>query len=235
VILRLMGETIEADDGLLISADTDGLYFSHSDPQRIFNLVSDVLPSGISIELEKSKLVMFSLSKKNYCLYTDDGELIDRKGNSLISHQTPIEAEFTKTYPKIYIKHGQPKADDYYHQIFNDLLAGNLPVEKVATTAKILSNWQTKIINLGLSGSSAVTYYYTRHDYHPLAHNFTRCRTYNALETLIENHPSVPYFGAYYAHKIEVLRSQMLNLPVPNDWWKKKQKHEKQLKLCATK
>jgi DNA polymerase, archaea type len=235
VILRLMGETIKADGGLLISADTDGLYFSHRNPQRIFNLVSGVLPTGISIELEKSNLAMFSLSKKNYCLFSSDGEILERKGNSLISHQTPIENEFTETYPRIYINHGQAKADVYYHELFDNLLAGNIPVEKVATTAKILSNWQTKINNLGLSGSSIATYYYTRHDHHHLAHKFTNCRTYSELETLIENHPSVPYFGAYYAHKIEVLRNQMLGLSAPDEWWKKKPKQTKQLKLFATK
>jgi DNA polymerase, archaea type len=231
VILRLMGETIEADGGLLISADTDGLYFSHSDPQRIFDLVSAVLPTGISIELEKTNLVMFSRSKKNYCLYSTDGDLLEVKGNSFISHQTPIEAEFTERYPNLYITKGHQKADSYYRELFDNLKTGNIPIDKVLTTEKILGNWTKKIDNLGLEKAGVVSYYYTRHDNHRLAANYTKSRTYHALETLEENHPKIPYFGEYYSHKIELLRSQMLNITEPDHWWKVKAK----TKLSKTK
>jgi DNA polymerase, archaea type len=224
VILRLMGDTIEADGGLLVSADTDGLYFSHQDPQRIFSLVSEVLPTGISIELEKSNLVMFSRSKKNYCLYSPEGDLLEKKGNSFISHQTPIEAEFTEQYPRLYISKGQTKADEYYRQIFDELMAGRLPVEKVATTEKILGNWKTKLDNLGLTEPSTVTYFYARHDHHQKARSYTKARTYRPLETLIEHHPTVPYFGGFYAHKIETLRAKMLNLTEPKAWFTVKEK-----------
>jgi DNA polymerase, archaea type len=224
VILRLMGETIEADGGLLISADTDGLYFSHSDPQKIFDLVSGVLPTGISIELEKTNLIMFSRSKKNYCLYSNDGDLLDKKGNSFISHQTPIEAEFTEQYPKIYITKGQGKADSYYRDLFDKLTTGRVPIEKLLTTEKILGNWKRKMENLGLDKASVVSYYYSRHDYHQLASRYSKSRTYQALETLAEHHPTIPYFGEYYSYKIELLRSQMLNIAEPDQFWKVKQK-----------
>jgi DNA polymerase, archaea type len=224
VILRLMGETIEADGGLLISADTDGLYFSHHDPQRIFDLVSGVLPTGISIELEKTNLVMFSRSKKNYCLYSNDGDLLDKKGNSFISHQTPIEAEFTERYPKIYITRGQGKADSYYRDLFDNLTTGGVPIEKLLTTEKILGNWKRKMENLGLGKASVASYYYTRHDHHQLASRYSKSRTYQALETLAEHHPTIPYFGEYYSYKIELLRSQMLNISEPDQFWKAKQK-----------
>jgi DNA polymerase, archaea type len=220
VILMLMCRVIEDNDGVLISADTDGVYFSHPNADTIFDLVSSQLPTGISIELEKQNLVMFSRSKKNYCLYDESGGLLEMKGNSFISHQCPIEKQFTKEYPRILINEGQLQADKYYRQVFDDLIAGNTPVSEVATTEKILGNWKRKLSILDLSESSTVTYYYTRHDLHPKWRKYTGKRVYTPLEVLVENHPDTPYFGGYYAHKIESLRALILNLPEPIEWFK---------------
>ena len=219
VVLRLMSKTIEDDGGVIVSADTDGLYFSHPDPDKIFTLVSNVLPSGINIELEKRDLVMFSRSKKNYCLYDDRGELLEMKGNSFISNNCPIKTQFIKDYPRIFVTDGQLKADIYYREIFDKLIGGILPVAMVSTTQQILKGWYKKMKNLGMIEPGMATYYYARHDLHSLAINYNNKLTYYPLETLSINHPNIPYFGEYYAHKIECLRSIMLNIPEPSKWW----------------
>jgi DNA polymerase, archaea type len=222
VVLRLMSKTIEDDGGVIVSADTDGLYFSHSDPDTIFDLVSNILPSGVNIELEKRDLVMFSRSKKNYCLYNDRGELLEMKGNSFISNNCPIESQFVKEYPRILITEGQLKADKYYREIFDNLIGGNIDINLVSTTQKILKGWGGKMERLGISEPSTVTYYYARHDFHQLRRNYTNSRTYHELETLSTNYPDIPYFGEYYAYKIECLRALILNTPKPSEWWKDK-------------
>jgi DNA polymerase, archaea type len=222
VVLKLMCSVIEENGGVLISADTDGVYFSHSNADSIFDLVSAQLPAGISIELEKQNLIMFSRSKKNYCLYDDRGELLEMKGNSFLSHMCPIEKDFTQNYPRIFINEGQLKADKYYHELINKLIAGCIPVLQVSTTGKILRTWQGKMFHLGITEPATVTYYYCRHDLHPQSRKYTNSRTYRSLETLSTNYPDVPYFGEYYAHKIECLRAAMLSIPKPLEYWKNK-------------
>jgi DNA polymerase, archaea type len=223
VILKLMCQTIEDNDGVLISADTDGIYFSHPNPDLMFERVSESLPQGINIELEKRDLVMFSLSKKNYCLYYPNGK-VEMKGNTFLSNKTKIETDFTKTYPVILISQGQLKADEYYRKVTTDLISSITPVSDVSITAKILKDHKRKLQLLGLDKPATVTYYYARHDLHGLGRQYHKCRNYQAFETLIESYPSVPYFGKYYAHSIECLRASMLGLPEPKQMWQVKPK-----------
>ena len=224
LVLKLMCETIVDRGGVLVSADTDGIYFSHPDSSLMFDLVSAVLPSGIGIKLEKRDLIMFSRSKKNYCLYDNNGELLDMKGNSFISHQCHIEAQFVKDYPRILITEGQFKADEYYKDVCNRLIIGTVPIEMVSTTQKILKGWKSKMTNLGITEPCTVTHYYTRHDLHRLGRQYDRARSYIPLETLAIHHPTIPYFGEYYAHKLECLRAIILNISQPNELWKTKPK-----------
>jgi DNA polymerase, archaea type len=119
-ILRLMCQTIQDNGGVLVSSDTDGIYFSHPNVDLMFDRVSAALPSGIGIKLEKRDLVMFSLSKKNYCLYHPDGK-VEMKGNTFLSNKTKIETDFIKTYPVILVSQGQLKADEYYRKVIEDL------------------------------------------------------------------------------------------------------------------
>jgi DNA polymerase, archaea type len=229
VILKLMCQTIKDNDGVLISADTDGIYFSHPNPDLMFDRVSESLPQGINIELEKRDLVMFSLSKKNYCLYHPNGK-VEMKGNTFLSNKTKIETDFTKTYPVILVSQGQLKADEYYRKVTADLINGITPVADVSITAKILKDHKRKLERLGLEKSDTVTYYYARHDLHRLGRQYHRCRNYQAFETLIESYPSIPYFGEYYAYSIECIRTNMLGLPEPKAMWHIKPKSVSTLK-----
>jgi hypothetical protein len=166
--------------------------------------------------------MMFSRSKKNYCLYDDRGELLEMKGNSFISHPYPIEKEFTQNYPRIFINEGQLKADKYYYDLLDKLLSGCIPVSQVSTTGKILGTWKGKMLHLGITEPATVTYYYARHDLHPQYRKYTNSRTYKSLETLSTNYPAIPYFGEYYAYKIECLRAAMLSISESLEWWKNK-------------
>ena len=222
VVLKLMCSIIEENGGVLISADTDGVYFSHSNADLIFDLVSAKLPEGISIELEKQNLMMFSRSKKNYCLYDDLCELLEMKGNSFLSHLYPIEKEFIQNYPRIFINEGQLKADKYYDDISGKLISGCVPVSQVSTTGKILGTWKGKMLHLGITEPATVTYYYSRHDLHPQHRKYTNSHTYKSLETLLTHYPTIPYFGEYYAHKIKCLRATMLSISEPLEGWKNK-------------
>ena len=229
VILKLMCQTIEDNGGVLVSADTDGIYFSHPNADLMFDRVSFSLPTGIGIKLESRDLVMFSLSKKNYCLYYPNGK-VEMKGNTFLSNKTKIETDFVKTYPVILVTQGQLKADEYYRKVTNDLSRGITPVSEISLTSKILKDHKRKLELLGLDKPSTVTYYYARHDLHRLGRQYHKCRNYKAFETLIESYPSVPYFGEYYAYSIECLRASILGLPEPKPMWHIKPKSLSTLK-----
>ena len=235
VILRLMCQIIVENNGTLISADTDGVYYSHPDANAIFDKVSAVLPEGINIELEKQNIVMFSKSKKNYCLYKADGELIDRKGNTFLSYMTELENDFVYTYPGIYINKGQTKADEYYRDIITDLKAGKVSIDKLAKT-ELVKKESINILNqLGEIESGVYTYYITRHDYHRLKGSYGKARVYRDLKTKIECYPETPYFVDFYAYKIDVLRAGMLGISEPKEYYKTMAKQLKTVKVKKVK
>ena len=51
-ILRFMIDVIEKAGGIQVESDTDGVFFSHSEPLLIFEKLQNALPTGINIELE---------------------------------------------------------------------------------------------------------------------------------------------------------------------------------------
>jgi DNA polymerase I len=53
-ILRFMIDVIEKAGGMQVESDTDGVFFSHTEPLLIFEKLQNALPTGIKIELEKS-------------------------------------------------------------------------------------------------------------------------------------------------------------------------------------
>jgi DNA polymerase, archaea type len=231
VILRLMCQVIVENNGTLISADTDGVYYSHPDATSIFDKVSTVLPDGIKIELEKLNLLMFSKSKKNYCLYKSNGELIDRKGNTFLSYMTELENDFVYTYPGIYINQGQTKADEYYRDIIADLKAGKVSIDKLAKTELVKKESTNILKQLGETESGVYTYYITRHDYHRLNGSYGKARVYRDLKTKIECYPETPYFAKFYTYKIDVLRANMLGISEPEEYYKNMSKTLKPVKV----
>jgi hypothetical protein len=49
-----MIDVIEKAGGMQVESDTDGVFFSHTEPLLIFEKLQNALPTGIKIELEKS-------------------------------------------------------------------------------------------------------------------------------------------------------------------------------------
>ena len=70
-ILRFMIDVIEKAGGIQVESDTDGVFFSHSEPLLIFEKLQNALPTGIKIELEILAKAMFVPSRgaKNHILF----------------------------------------------------------------------------------------------------------------------------------------------------------------------
>ena len=212
VILRLMGDTITHQGGKLISADTDGIYFSHLAPKLIFDRVQSALPTGINIELELADQWMFSLSMKNYCLYDNNGKLLQIKGNSLLSNRFKLDDNFVAEYPKLIITEGQASADSYYRQIINDLKHSRIPLELLTIEKDIRADHTKKIIELNIDCPGRYTVYWCRCDVHPNRLKYLKVRRYTELNVLATKHPDIPYWGEFYAYNITCLRANILGI-----------------------
>ena len=83
-ILDLLCRQLEARGGILLEADTDGVYFavpaswSESDERRIVSEVAGLLPPLVQLEFEGRYAAMLSHEPKNYALLGYDGSMILR-------------------------------------------------------------------------------------------------------------------------------------------------------------
>jgi DNA polymerase elongation subunit (family B) len=78
-ILMNMLEIIEQAGGVILSLDTDGIYYSAPDgldPKALLDKINVAMSKGIVVEFEKSFKAMFSYKGKTYAALTNDGKLI---------------------------------------------------------------------------------------------------------------------------------------------------------------
>jgi DNA polymerase elongation subunit (family B) len=102
-VLKEIVRQIELYNGLMIEADTDGVFFVPPDnvqgaeQERAFiQRISETLPEKVSLVPAGKFRKMFSYRKKNYALLTMDGQLIVR-GSSLISRSLePFARQFIR-------------------------------------------------------------------------------------------------------------------------------------------
>ncbi|HEY9690572.1 MAG TPA: 3'-5' exonuclease [Oculatellaceae cyanobacterium] len=156
-ILQHMIAVIEAAGGIQVESDTDGVFFSHPEPNVVFQTLSDAMPSGINIELETTAKAMFVPAKgaKNYLFWHEDGSLT-LKGIWKKRDRSKLEKEFPVIYLTKYIKSPQ-LAEDYYQELVDTICAGKLAIENIQITRKIKANEKT-LLTLGKAGET-VTYY----------------------------------------------------------------------------
>ena len=156
-ILRHMISTIESVGGIQIESDTDGVFFSHQEPEAVFETVKQSMPEGINIELETHADAMFVPTKgmKNYILWHADGSLT-LKGSYRKRDRSLLEKQFPIEYLTRFLSSFQA-AEEYYHQVKQLILSGELPLELIQITRKIKAN-EKALLSLGQSGEN-VTFY----------------------------------------------------------------------------
>ncbi|MBD2131057.1 ribonuclease H-like domain-containing protein [Sphaerospermopsis sp. FACHB-1094] len=156
-ILRFMIDVIEKAGGIQVESDTDGVFFSHSEPLLIFEKLQNALPTGINIELEILAKAMFVPSRgaKNYIIWHEDGK-ITTKGSWRKRDRSRLEKEFPLNYLTQYLL-SKAKAEQYYQELTKVIRSGDFPVEQLQVTRKIKKGEKALLV-LGNTGD-VVTFY----------------------------------------------------------------------------
>ena len=147
-ILNLMVSVVESYGGITIEIDTDGIFFSHDDPETVSKAVADALPDGIEIELELKHCGLYAPKAKSYVLISPEGKT-SVKGLFRKRNRYPLQNEFPIEFIKQYFSQGLEAAEDYYHKVRSMLASGDLPVEDLTITRKISTN-EKNLVELGL-------------------------------------------------------------------------------------
>ena len=159
-ILKLMESIIEAEGGVLIESDTDGVMFRSTRPQIITKAVQSSLADGINIELEFSDCGLYLPKAKSYVIVYPSGKTTV-KGLFRKRDRYPLANEFPVEFLKQYFLNSPDCADGYYQDTLERLGSGNYPIHELTITRKI-RNGETTLVSRGLGNvGDKVSYYYT--------------------------------------------------------------------------
>jgi DNA polymerase elongation subunit (family B) len=158
-ILKLMEDFIQNNNGLLIESDTDGVIFSHADPETLVNLLSDELPKGIKVELEFKDCVASVPKAKNYTIITAKGKIINKGAKRI---DIPLINEFKIEYLKAYAIN-EETAQKYYQDLIAELKTGIYPLAKLTITRKIAKS-EKKLIEMGFGKAGDIVSFYYGYD-----------------------------------------------------------------------
>ncbi len=158
-ILQFMIEVINQAGAVPIEVDTDGVFFTHPNPEEVYATLQSQLPKGIIVKLEFVAEAMFIPERgtKNYLLWLKDGTII-RKGSWRSRSRSKLEKEFPVEYITHFIQN-QLRAEEYYRNVKSQILSGEYPIEKLSITRKIREG-EKELLKLGKPGD-IVTYYYS--------------------------------------------------------------------------
>ncbi|MBF0344324.1 MAG: ribonuclease H-like domain-containing protein [Nitrospirae bacterium] len=140
LILQHMMDKIESLGGVIIEADTDGIFYQHPNIRYIFDEVQKSLPVGINIELEYDDVyAIYVPKKKNYIIFKTEDEYIVKgsifKGKNICRLQKEFPIEYIKKYlcsPKY--------ALGYYHSVKRQVIDYIMPIDMLKIKRRINKN-----------------------------------------------------------------------------------------------
>jgi DNA polymerase, archaea type len=203
-ILDLMVEVVESCGGITIEIDTDGIFFSHDDPETVSKAVADALPDGIEIELELKHCGLYAPKAKSYVLVSPEGKT-SVKGLFRKRNRYPLQNDFPIEFIKLYFTQGLEAADEYYQEVRSMLTSGDLPVEDLTITRKISTN-EKNLVELGLGKpGDRVSYWYKKMDrYH--------AKTARPLKPMPVETNSGEYWSDYYLTELDTVYRSILGI-----------------------
>jgi len=136
-ILNLMMSVIERCGGEILEIDTDGVFFTSTDAERVAKAVSIALPQGIEIDLEFQDCHIYLPVAKNYILVDKKGEVTVKGSKFRGRNNCPLQNEFQIEFIRLHFIEGKDVAEDYYLKIRNDLRHTQYPIDKLTITRKI--------------------------------------------------------------------------------------------------
>jgi DNA polymerase elongation subunit (family B) len=157
-ILRLMESVAIEHKAVLIESDTDGILFSHPQPETVCEAISKTLPEGIQAELEFSGCGLFIPKAKTYVIVYPDGETTV-KGLFRKRDRYPLQNEFPIEFVKRYFTQNPDLAGQYYQQIRESLLKRSIPIEQLTIRRKI-GKGEKRLVERGLGQPGEIVSYY---------------------------------------------------------------------------
>jgi len=160
-ILRFMIEFVKNHDGIIIEADTDGIFFSSVNGEEIYNeLRKELNKINFDIELEYKDCIMYASDKKNYIIIEPNGNVKKRGAKYVGRDKNKLWTDFVVEYIKRYVD--DPAKAEAFKKDIRDLIATNKAFDWVKVTKKVAKN-EVNIINdakakgINLSPGSIVT------------------------------------------------------------------------------
>jgi DNA polymerase, archaea type len=207
-ILDLMVSVVESCGGVTIEIDTDGIFFSHTDPETVSKAVAEALPDGIEIELELKHCGLYAPKAKSYVLVSPEGKT-SVKGLFRKRNRYPLQNEFPIEFIKLYFTQGLEAAEDYYQDVRSQLASGDLPVEDLTITRKISTN-EKNLVELGIGKTGErVSYWYKRFDRH-------HAKTGRALKPYPIETSCGEYWAEYYVTELDEAYRSILGIEKSN-------------------
>lgn len=193
-ILQFMIEVINQAGATPVEVDTDGVFFTHPNPEEVYTTLQSQLPTGIIVKLEFIAEAMFIPARgtKNYLLWLKDNRII-RKGSWRSRSRSKLEKEFPVEY-LTYLIQNQLDAESYYLNIKSQILSREYPKDELAITRKIREG-EKELLKLGKPGD-VVTYYY-------------------GIRGITSINSNEKYSPQHYLNLIEHSRSEILKIAAP--------------------
>ncbi|BDA72435.1 hypothetical protein CAL7716_066010 [Calothrix sp. PCC 7716] len=157
-ILQYTIDIITSNEGIPVEVDTDGIFFTHPDPEKVYTILQSQLPKRLTIKLEFIAKAMFVPERgtRNYLLWLENGKII-RKG----SWRSRSRSKFEREYPIDYLTHlikDISEAEKFHNSVKSQILSGNYPLEDLSITRRIREG-EKELLKIGNFGD-LVTYYH---------------------------------------------------------------------------
>jgi DNA polymerase, archaea type len=203
-ILDLMVSVVESCGGVTIEIDTDGIFFSHDDPETVSKAVADALPDGIEIELELKHCGLYAPKAKSYVLVSPEGKT-SVKGLFRKRNRYPLQNELPIEFIKLYFTQGIEAAEAYYQEVQSMLASGDIPIEDLTITRKISTN-EKNLVELGIGKQGdRVSYWYKQNIR-------LHAKTGGQLKSMPIETTSGGYWGEYYIGEIDEIYQSILGI-----------------------
>jgi DNA polymerase, archaea type len=189
-ILDLMVDAVTSCGGVVIEIDTDGVLFSHDDPETVKELVSASLPTGINIDLELSDCGLYAPKAKSYVIVHPSGKTTV-KGLFRKRNRYALENKFPIEFLRLYFIESPQAAKEYYQQTRSLLVDRRIDVADLTINRKIGSA-EKNLVELGIGKpGDRVSYWFTEGKRHHA--KTAKALLSHPLETTTE-----PYWTDYY-------------------------------------
>lgn len=203
-ILDLMVEVVTNCGGVVIEIDTDGILFSHDDPETVKGLVSAALPTGINIDLELTDCGLYAPKAKSYVIVHPNGKTTV-KGLFRKRNRYALENKFPIEFLRLYFIESPEAAEEYYQQTRSLLIDRRIDVADLTINRKIGSA-EKNLVELGIGKpGDRVSYWFAEG---------RRC--HSKTGKAIASHPlettTEPYWSEYYVGLLDAEYRSILGI-----------------------